>query len=67
MVGAFICVKNIIAFTELCVDDDFEIIASAVKRMDPKYTWKIIGIYRAPNEGMLAIESSATLTSTTRN
>ena len=30
-------------------------IAVEVKGMDLKYTWEIIGIYRAPNEDMLAI------------
>ena len=33
-----------------------------VKGMDPKYTWEIIGIYRAPNEEMLATERSAART-----
>ena len=32
--GIFICVKNIIVFTELWVDDDFEMIAVEVKGMD---------------------------------
>lgn len=27
--------------------------------MDPKYTWRIIGIYRATNEDVLAIERLA--------
>ena len=40
--GFFICVKNIIASTELWVDEDFEMIAVEVKGMDPKYTWGII-------------------------
>ena len=35
--------------------------------MDPKYTWKIIGIYRAPNEDMLATERLAARTLPTRN
>jgi len=34
-------------------------IAFEVKRTDPKYMWEIIGIYRAPNEDMLAIERLA--------
>jgi len=34
-------------------------IAVEVKRMDPKYMWEIIGIYRAVNEDMLAIERLA--------
>jgi len=42
-------------------------IAVEVKRMDPKYTWAIIGIYRAPNEEMLAIERVATRTIPARN
>ena len=52
----FICVRNIIASTELRVDDDFEMIAVEVKGMDSKYRWEFIDIYRAPNAGMLAIE-----------
>ena len=60
--GVFICVKNIIASTELWVDKNFEMIAVEVKGMDPKYTWEIIGIYRAPNEDMLAIERLAART-----
>jgi hypothetical protein len=65
--GDFIGVKNFIAPTELWVDDDFEIIAAEVKGMDPKYTWEIIGIYRVPNEDMLAIEKLAARTLSTRN
>ena len=65
--GVFICVKNTIASTELWVDDDFEMIAVEVKGMDAKYTWEIIGIYRAPNEDMLAIERLAARTLPTRN
>jgi hypothetical protein len=45
-----ICVKNNIACSRLCVDGDFEIIAAEVKGNDPKCTWEIIGIYRAPIE-----------------
>ena len=37
-------------------------IAVEVKGMDPKYTWEIIGVYRAPNEDMLAIERLAART-----
>ena len=65
--GVFICVKNIIASTELWVDEDFEMIAVEVKGMDPKYTWEIIDIYRAPNEGMLAIERLTARSLPTRN
>jgi len=46
----FICVKNNIGCSELWVDDEFEITAVEVKGSDPKCTWEIVGIYRAPNE-----------------
>jgi hypothetical protein len=39
-------------------------IAVEVKGMDRKYTWEIIGIYRAANEDMLAIETLAARTFT---
>ena len=50
--GVFICVKNYIECRELWVDEDFEMIAIEVKDKDTKFTWEIIGIYRAPNEDM---------------
>jgi len=61
--GVFICVKNIIASKELWVDEVFEMITVEVKGMDPKYMWVIIGIYRAPNEDTLAIDTLAARTS----
>ena len=42
-------------------------IAVEVKGMDPKYTWGIVGVYRAPNEDMLAIERLAARTLPTGN
>ena len=42
-------------------------IAVEVKGMDSKYTWEIKGIYRAPNEDMLATERLAALNLPTRN
>ena len=63
----FIFVKYIIASTELCVDDDFEMIAVEMKEMDPKYTREIIGIYIDPNEDILAIERLAACILPTRN
>jgi hypothetical protein len=36
--GVFICVINIIASTELWVDDDFEMIAAEAKGINSKYT-----------------------------
>jgi len=61
-----IWVKNFSACTEL-LEDDFEMIAVEVKGMDTTYTWEILGIYRAPNEDMLAIGRLATCTLPTRN
>jgi len=65
--GVFICVKSIIASTELWVDEDYEMIAVEVKGKDPKYMWEIIGIYNAPNEGTLAIERLTACSLSTRN
>ena len=62
----FICVKNIIASVELWVDEDFEMITVEMKEKDPKYTWEMMGIYRAPNEDILAIERLAARTLSTR-
>jgi hypothetical protein len=55
----FICVRNYIACAELRVGEDFEMIVFEVKCMDPKHTWEIIGIYRAPFEEMRLIERFA--------
>jgi len=65
--GVFICVENVIAFVELWVDDDFEMFAVEVKRMDLIYTWESTCIYRAPNQDVLAIEKLATHTLPMRN
>jgi len=45
------------------VDDEFEIIALEVKGTDPKCTWEIVGIYRAPNEDIRVVEMLAARTS----
>jgi hypothetical protein len=34
------------------VDQDFDMMAVEVKCKDPKFTWEIAGIYRAPNKNM---------------
>jgi uncharacterized Zn-finger protein len=57
-----VCVKNNIACSKLWVDDDFEITAVEVKGNDPKCTWEITGIYRAPNEDIRVIERLAART-----
>jgi hypothetical protein len=44
----FICEK-IIAWVEEWAYEDFEMIGE-VKDRNAKFTWEIIGIYRAPNE-----------------
>ena len=60
--GVFICVKNYIDCRELWVDEDFEMIVIEVKGRDPKFTWEIVGIYRAPNDDMRVMERSAAQT-----
>jgi hypothetical protein len=50
--GVFICVKNHINCREFWADEDFEMTAVEVKGRNPKYTWEVVGIYRAPNEDM---------------
>jgi hypothetical protein len=49
VVGVFMCVKNIIAFKQVCLDVDFEMIALEVKGMVANCTWEIIGIYKIAN------------------
>jgi hypothetical protein len=55
----FICVKNYVAYAELWVDEEFEMIAVEVKGRYSKCTWEIVGIYRPPNEDMRVIEKLA--------
>ena len=54
--GVFICVKNYIDCRKLLADEDFEVIAIEVKGRDPKFTWEIVGIYRATNDNMRVME-----------
>jgi hypothetical protein len=44
------------------VDEDFEVIAVEVKGRDLKFTWQIVGIYRALNEDMQIIQRLAART-----
>jgi hypothetical protein len=60
-------VKNYINCRELWTDEDFEVIAVEVKSRDSKFTWEIVGIYRAPNEDMRVIERLAARTGYTGN
>ena len=40
----------------LWADEVFEMIAVEVKGGNPKFSWEMVGVYRAPNEYMRAIE-----------
>jgi len=55
--GIFICVKNYIDCRVLCIDEIFEVIAVEIKGGKPKFSWELIGVYRAPNEDMRVIEN----------
>jgi hypothetical protein len=60
--GVFICIKDYIACAELWVDEDFEMIAVEVKGRDPKFTFEVVGIYRALNDDMRVIQRLASRT-----
>jgi exonuclease III len=63
--GVCICVKNYIDSRELWTNDEFEMMAVEVKGRDPKFTWEILGIYRAPNDNMRVMERLAARTAYT--
>jgi hypothetical protein len=65
--GVFICVKNYIDCRELWADEDFEMVAVKIKGRNPKFTWKVVGVYRAPNEDMRVVERLASRTGSTGN
>jgi len=52
--GVFICVKNYDC-RALWTNEVFEMIAVEVKGRNRKFTWEVVGVYRAPNEDMRAI------------
>jgi hypothetical protein len=58
----FIGVRKNITCSELWVDDQFEMISVEVRGTNPKHTWEIVGIYRAPNEDIGVIEKLAART-----
>jgi len=60
----FICVKNYVDYRGLWADEDFEVI---VNGRDPKFTWKLIGIYRAPNDDIRVMEIFAARAGCTGN
>jgi hypothetical protein len=62
-----ICVKNYIDCRELWVDEDSEMIAIEVEGRNPKFTWEIVGIYRASNDDVRVMERLAARTGYTRN
>ena len=55
----FICVTNYIDCRQLWVDENSEMTAIGVKGRDPKFTWEIIGIYRATNDDIQVMERLA--------
>ena len=57
--GVFVCVKTYVTCAELWVDEVYEMLAIEVKGRNPKITWEIVGIYRAPNEDMRVLEKLA--------
>jgi len=65
--GVFSCVKNYIDCRELWTDKDFEMVAVAATGRNPKFTWEVVGIYRAPNENMRVIERLAAQSGYTGN
>ena len=62
-----ICVKKYIDCRELWANEHFEMITIEVKGRDPKFTWEIVGIYRAPNDDMRVMERLAARTVYTGN
>jgi hypothetical protein len=65
--GVFICVKNYLDCRVLWTDEVFEMISVEVKSRNPKFTWEVVGVYRAPNEDMRAIEKLVARTGFTGN
>ena len=60
--GVFICFKNYVDCRELRTDEDFEMLAVGFKGRNTKFTWEVMGMYRAPNEDMRAVERLAART-----
>jgi len=60
-------VKNYIDCRVLWTDEVFEKIAVEVKCGNPKFSWEVVGVYRAPNEDMWVIERLAARTGFTGN
>jgi len=65
--GVFICFKNYIDCRVLWTDEVFEMISVEVKGGNPKFSWEVVGVYRAPNEDMRVIERLAARTGFTGN
>ena len=59
MVEYSFALKNYIDCRLLWTDEVFEMIAVEVKGRNPKFTWEVVGVYRAPNEDMRAIKRLA--------
>jgi len=65
--GVIICFKNYIDCRVLWTDEVFEMITVEVKGRNPKFSWEVVGVYRAPNEDTRVIERLATRTGFTGN
>jgi hypothetical protein len=65
--GVFICIKNHIVCRELWMDDEFEVTAVEITSRNQKVTWETVGMYRAPNEDMRALEKLVARTGCTSN
>jgi hypothetical protein len=48
--GMSIYVGNNITCSQLWVNNDFKMLSFEIKYSDPKHAWKIVGIFKAPNE-----------------
>jgi hypothetical protein len=57
--GVFICFKNSIDCRVLWTDEVFKMIAVEVKGGNPKFSWKVVWVYRSPNDNMRVIERLA--------
>jgi hypothetical protein len=51
----------------LWTDEVIEMTAVEVEGNNPKFAWEVVGVYRAPNEDMRAIERLAARTGFTGN
>jgi hypothetical protein len=46
---------------------NFQMVAVEIKGRNPKFTWEVVGVYRAPNDDMRVVEKLAPRTGCTVN